>query len=70
MVLKARTKVIQSPNSRTQYITIPAVMVSDSQYPLKPNQEVEIVVHADEQKIEILITKHKGENKMREAAAR
>ena len=42
MVLKERTRILQSTNAKTQYITVPSVMVSDSQYPFKANDEVEI----------------------------
>jgi antitoxin component of MazEF toxin-antitoxin module len=66
MVLRAKSKVIKSPNSRTQYITIPAAMVSDSQYPLKPDQEVEIEIHTDEHRLEIYPVKQKGEGKVKE----
>jgi hypothetical protein len=68
MVLTATSKVIQSPNSRTQYITIPAAVVSDSQYPLEPEQEVKIVIHAEEGTIEVIPIKQKGEHKVKEVA--
>jgi hypothetical protein len=44
MVLKARTRILQSRNSKTQYVTIPAAMVNDSQYPFKAGEAVEIEV--------------------------
>ena len=44
MVLKERTRILQSTNAKTQYITIPSVMVSDSQYPFEANDEVEIEI--------------------------
>jgi hypothetical protein len=66
MVLNIKTKVLQSPNSRTQYITIPAAMVTDSQYPLKPDQEVEIIVNKEEDKLEIVPLRYKTETKPRQ----
>ena len=44
MVLKERTKILQSTNAKTQYITIPSDMVIDSQYPFKADDEVEIEI--------------------------
>jgi hypothetical protein len=51
MVLTAITKIIQSTNSSTQYVTIPADVVKDSQYPFSVNEEVEIQVIPDAKKI-------------------
>jgi hypothetical protein len=53
MVLRAATKLIQSPNSSTQYVTIPADIVKDSQYPFLANQDVEIRIVPGSRKIEI-----------------
>jgi hypothetical protein len=44
MVLKERIRILQSTNAKTQYITVPSAMVSDSQYPFKANDEVEIEI--------------------------
>lgn len=44
MVLKVKTKILQSRNAKTQYITIPADMVTDSQYPFKAGELVEVEV--------------------------
>jgi len=44
MVLKAETKILKNPDANTQYITIPASMTIDSQYPFKPNEAVELEV--------------------------
>ncbi len=60
MVLKARSKIIQSPNSKTQYITIPSLLVSDSQYPFKANQNIEIIIISNKKKIEITISEKNG----------
>jgi hypothetical protein len=53
MVLKAESKILKSPNARTQYITIPASMTLDSQYPFKPNDAVELEV--DEKKGTLIV---------------
>ena len=60
MVLKAITKITQSANSRTQYVTIPADLVKDSQYPFSANEEVEIRVILGQRKLELVGT---GKNK-------
>lgn len=44
MALKETTKILQSKKARTQYLTIPSSLVSDSQYPFKGGEEVEIVI--------------------------
>ena len=54
MVLKGRSKIIQSRHARTQYITIPAVMVADSQYPFNGTEEVEIRVDPENKRISIV----------------
>lgn len=56
MVLKAKTRIIQNRDAKTQYITIPANIASDSQYPFTSGQEVEIIIHPYDQKIEIIYT--------------
>lgn len=54
MVLKGKTKITQSRHARTQYVTIPATIVADSQYPFTTSQEVEIKVDPERRKIEIV----------------
>jgi hypothetical protein len=44
MVLEEETKIVQSRNARTQYIVIPADMVSDSQYPFKAGERIRITI--------------------------
>lgn len=56
MVLKAKTKIIQNRDAKTQYITIPASVASDSQYPFTAGQDVEIIINPSEAKIEITYT--------------
>lgn len=53
MALEGKTKILQSPKARTQYITIPSYIVSDSQYPFKHEEEVEIIVDPLEEIIQI-----------------
>lgn len=69
MVLKVKSKVVQSPNSHTQFITIPSIMVTDSQYPFTSNQEVEIVIHTRERKLEIIQLKQSAEEIKTKAGA-
>jgi hypothetical protein len=49
MVLKAESKMLKSPNANTQYLTIPANMTIDSQYPFKPNDKVELEIDGTKQ---------------------
>lgn len=44
MVLEKESKIFQSKNARTQYIIIPADVVSDSQYPFRAGDRVRITV--------------------------
>jgi len=55
MVLKAESKILKNPDANTQYITIPADMTIDSQYPFKPNEAVELEV---DEKRGALIVRH------------
>ncbi len=48
MVLKVKSRVAKNPHANTQYIAIPSSMVLDSQYPFKPNDDVELEI--DEKK--------------------
>jgi len=48
MVLKAKSRILKNPDANTQYVTIPASMTLDSQYPFKPNDTVELEI--DEKK--------------------
>lgn len=58
MALYTETRILQSPKSRTQYVTIPATIVADSQYPFTGNEEIELYVDP-EKKIMILVKKTK-----------
>ena len=51
MALKQRTRILQSINAATQYITIPSAIVKDSQYPFHANDEVEIEIVPSERKL-------------------
>ena len=53
MVLKAKSKIIQNKNAKTQYITIPATIASDSQYPFAAGQDIQIEINPNENKIVI-----------------
>jgi len=53
MVLKIKTKITQNRDAKTQYITIPASIASDSQYPFTAGQEVELIINPDESSVEI-----------------
>lgn len=57
MGLKKWTKIVQAKNADTQYVTIPASIVHDSQYPFKDGGTVEITIDPI-QKIMILSRGH------------
>lgn len=50
-MLKAKSKVNQNKNAKTQYITIPATIASDSQYPFTAGQEIQIEINPNESTI-------------------
>lgn len=62
-MLKGKTKIIQSQHAKTQYITIPAMIVADSQYPFNGSEEVEITVDPDNKRIYIVATTPKSSTK-------
>lgn len=47
MGLEKETKIIQSKNAHTQYVTIPASIVQDSQYPFGEGGKVKVYVEPD-----------------------
>jgi len=47
MVLKMRVRLAKSKRAYTQYISIPADVVRDSQYPFKGNENLNLVVVPD-----------------------
>ena len=47
MGLEKESKIIQSKNAHTQYVTIPAIIVQDSQYPFRDGGKVKINVEPD-----------------------
>jgi len=55
MVITAKSKILKNPDANTQYITIPASMTLDSQYPFKPNELVDLEVDGENK---ILIVRH------------
>jgi len=49
MVLKTESKILKNPDANTQYITIPASMTIDSQYPFKPGDRVTLEIDETKQ---------------------
>ena len=54
MVLIGEIKLFQNPKGYTQNITIPSVIVRDSQYPFKGGEELEITVIPAEEKMVVI----------------
>lgn len=51
MGLKGTGKIVQSGHARTQYVAIPADIVSDSQYPFKSGDQVSISLDAKKKQL-------------------
>ena len=51
LVDKVESKILENKEAKTQYLTIPARMVQDSQYPFKANDTVELEVQYEEKKL-------------------
>jgi antitoxin component of MazEF toxin-antitoxin module len=48
MVLKAKTRIAKNKNSSTLYLTIPAELAKDSQFPFHEGEEVELQVKKED----------------------
>jgi hypothetical protein len=59
MVLKAKSKIMKNRNSSTFYLTIPADMVKDSQFPFHTNEEVELEIKTDVQTLVVYGSNYK-----------
>ncbi len=53
MVNKVNTTLKKSPNSKTQYLVIPAAMTQDSQYPFGEAEEVEVYIDSERKELRI-----------------
>jgi hypothetical protein len=51
LVDKVESRILENKEARTQYITIPARMVQDSQYPFKANDTVELEIQSEEKRL-------------------
>lgn len=51
MTLKIEAKILENERAKTQYITIPAQVTRDSQYPFKKNDIVELEIDLEEKKL-------------------
>ena len=58
VTLKKKGKIMQSPNSYTQYLTISSAITRDSQYPFEKDEEVEIIVDPKQRRIMIVSVKN------------
>ena len=62
MVDKVETKIVENREARTQYITIPARMVQDSQYPFQAKDVVELSIesHEDEKRLVVRLLRRRS----------
>lgn len=62
MVNKVETKILENKEARTQYITIPARMVQDSQYPFQEKDVVELSIepHDDEKRLVVRLLRRRS----------
>ena len=51
LILKVETKILENERAKTQYITIPARVAQDSQYPFKANDVVELEIDPQEKNL-------------------
>jgi len=51
LVLKVESRILENRQAKTQYITIPARVVQDSQYPFKANDTVELEIEPQEKRL-------------------
>lgn len=51
LVLKVESKILENKQAKTQYITIPARVAQDSQYPFKANDTVELEIDPQEKRL-------------------
>jgi len=51
LTLKVETRILENKQAKTQYITIPARVVQDSQYPFKANDTVELEIEPQEKRL-------------------
>jgi hypothetical protein len=51
LTLKIEAKILENKRAKTQYITIPAQVARDSQYPFKKNDVVELEIDPQEKKL-------------------
>jgi len=51
MVLKCKSKINKSTLGHTQYLTIPAAIVKDSQYPFEEGDRVIIIIDVKSQRL-------------------
>jgi len=51
LVLKVESRILENRQAKTQYITIPARIVQDSQYPFKANDTVELEIEPQEKRL-------------------
>jgi hypothetical protein len=49
MVLKANSRIMKNRNSSTFYLSIPADVAKDSQFPFHPNEEVQLEIKTADQ---------------------
>ena len=62
LVNKVETKILENKEARTQYITIPARMVQDSQYPFQAKDVVELSIepHDDEKRLVVRLLRRRS----------
>jgi hypothetical protein len=62
LVDKVETKIVENREARTQYITIPARMVQDSQYPFQAKDVVELSIepHENEKRLVVRLLRRRS----------
>lgn len=52
-MLRTTSRIAKSTKGNTHYLTIPADLVIDSQYPFQDGEEVEIIIDPQGKKLEV-----------------
>jgi len=63
LTLKVETKILENERAKTQYITIPARVVQDSQYPFKANDLVELEIDPQEKNLVVRLLRRSATGK-------
>jgi hypothetical protein len=62
-LLKVETRILENERAKTQYVTIPARVVQDSQYPFKADDVVELEIDPQKQTLIVKLLRRSSSSK-------